>query len=196
MTIEEGETIIEYPNGRTVRLSHVEAVTPLAETLEVLADPFPAKRTEPNGTFFDLDALEGSAEVVTRKKGARPLPYAAELERVRESKGVRVAGKSYDWSSIKIAIDQGEVGGDRSGVTIQPDYALAAKFDASPTGSSEAVQATNDALLAIVRLRAACEQLISRPGALSVQDCEGFVEFAKQRLNVVALACPIMKAGK
>lgn len=176
MTIEEGETIIEYPNGRTARLPHVEAVTPIvervartltiAETLEVLADPFPTKRTEPNGTFFDFDALEGAAEVVTRKKGARPLPYAAELERVRESKAT----------------------------IIPPDYALAAKFDASPQMSSEAVQAANDALLAIVRLRAACEQMISRPGAISVQDCEGFVEFTKQRLNVIATACPIMKA--
>lgn len=55
-----------------------------------------------------------------------------------------------------------------------------------------AYEAESDALQAIIRLRAACEQMISVT-PLRSRELEIFVEFAKQRLNVVATAAPSVR---
>jgi hypothetical protein len=60
------------------------------------------------------------------------------------------------------------------------------------SASDHAFDAEADALQAIIRLRAACEQMISVT-PLRSRELAIFVEFAKQRLNVIATAMPLVR---
>lgn len=76
-----------------------------------------------------------------------------------------------------------------------PKYAQQRRRDAR-SSSVEETHAASDALLAIVRLRQMCTQMIETPTPINAEECLAFIEQAKQRLNVVALACPFLKVGK